>query len=245
MKEIITFYPIESNKVVLPIQYNHMVQAMIYGLLDDEMANFLHEKGFQNEKRIFKMFTFSRILGRYSLDRKKGTITFDGPIKLTISSHFDEFSNSIGNSLLKRQKIYLGNNYLEVKQLAVEKENVGEEEIKICTLSPISTYSTLYRKDGKKFTYYFNPKEDEFSENIDNNLRNKYKAFYSKEAPEGEVSIEPLGRTRLAIVKYKGFVVKGYTGKFSMKGPISLLQLGIDTGLGSKNSQGFGCVRLN
>lgn len=223
MKEIITFYPIESNKVILPIQYNHIVQAMIYELLDEEMANFLHEEGFQNGKRVFKMFTFSRISGKYFLDKKSGVIIFNGPIKLTISSYFDEFSNSIGNSFLKRQKIHLGNNYLEAKQLAVEKENVGKEEIEICTLSPISTYSTLYRKDGKKFTYYFNPKEDEFSENIGNNLRNKYKAFYLKDAPEGELKIMPLGRTRLSIVNYKGFVIKGYTGKFSMKGPIPFI----------------------
>ncbi len=58
-----------------------------------------------------------------------------------------------------------------MKQLAVEKENVNSEEIKVRTLSPISTYSTLYRKDGKKFTYYFNPMEEEFSETIENNLK--------------------------------------------------------------------------
>lgn len=244
MKEIITFNPIESDKVVLPIQYNHMVQAMIYRLLDEELADFLHEEGFQNENRTFKMFTFSRINGNYTLDRNDGLIIFDGPIKLTVSSHFDDFSNSIGNSFLKRQRVQLGNNYLEVKQLAVEKENVNSEEIKVRTLSPISTYSTLYRKDGKKFTYYFNPMEEEFSETIENNLKNKYRAFYSEEAPEGEINIKPIGEPRLAVVKYKGFVIKGYTGKFSITGPIPLLQLGIDTGLGSKNSQGFGCVKL-
>jgi len=63
MKEIITFNPIESDKVVLPIQYNHMVQTMIYRLLDEELADFLHEEGFQNKNRTFKMFTFSRING--------------------------------------------------------------------------------------------------------------------------------------------------------------------------------------
>ncbi|HSH34855.1 CRISPR-associated endoribonuclease Cas6, partial [Schnuerera sp.] len=149
-----------------------------------------------------------------------------------------------GNSFLNRQKVQLGNNYLEVKQLSVEKENVNSEEITIRTLSPISTYSTLYRKDGKKFTYYFNPKEKEFAEMIENNLKNKYRAFYSEEPPESEMDIKPLGSTRLSIVKYKGFIIKGYTGKFIMKGIPSLLQLGLDTGLGSKNSQGFGCVKL-
>lgn len=70
MKEIITFYPIDSDKVVLPIQYNHMVQGMIYSILDAELAYFLHEKGFQNQKRTFKMFSFSRLKGSYTLDKK-------------------------------------------------------------------------------------------------------------------------------------------------------------------------------
>jgi CRISPR-associated endoribonuclease Cas6 len=244
MKEIITFCSIGTNKVVLPIQYNHLVQAMIYELLDEELATFLHEEGFENKRRVFKMFTFSRILGKYILDRKGEKIKFNQSIKLIISSPFSEFSNSIGNSFLNRQKVKLGNNSLEVKQLTIEKENVNKEEIKFYTLSPISTYSTLYRKDGKKFTYYFNPQEDEFSETIGNNLRNKYKAFYLKEPPEGEIKLIPIGPTKLSIVKYKGFIIKGYMGKFSMTGPIPLLQMGVDTGIGSKNSQGFGCVKI-
>ncbi|HSH36183.1 hypothetical protein, partial [Schnuerera sp.] len=77
MKEIITFNSIESDKIVLPIQYNHMVQGMIYKLLDDELANFLHGEGFQNKKRRFKMFTFSRIKGNYTLNKSKGSIIFD------------------------------------------------------------------------------------------------------------------------------------------------------------------------
>ncbi|GMG97778.1 CRISPR-associated endoribonuclease Cas6 [Tepidimicrobium xylanilyticum] len=244
MKEIITFYPIDSDKVVLPIQYNHMVQGMIYSILDDELAYFLHEKGFQNQKRTFKMFSFSRLKGSYTLDKKDDLIKFDGPVKLTISSHYDEFSNSIGNGFLRRQRVRLGNNNLEVRELAVEREMVNSEEIRVYALSPISVYITLLRKDGRKFTYYFNPKEDEFSQIISNNLKNKYRAFYSKEPPEGEVKIKPIGLSKLAVVNYKGFIIKGYTGKFLMKGDSLLLQLGVDTGLGSKNSQGFGCVKL-
>ena len=244
MKEIITFYPVDSDKTILPIQYNHMVQGMIYNLLKKDVASFLHEEGFKNEKRAFKMFTFSRITGNYFLNKRNGEIIFKGPVSLTVSSPYNKFSNSIGNNLLFRQKVRLGNNYLEVKKVTVEKEIVDKEEIRIRTLSPISTYSTLFRKDGKKFTYYYNPYEKYFSQTINNNLKNKYKAFYSEELPKNEVKIKPIGKTKMSVVKYKGFIIKGYTGKFNLTGPIPLLQLGIDTGLGSKNSQGFGCVEI-
>lgn len=243
IKETITFMP-EEEKLILPIEYNYIVQAMIYEVLNEEVATFLHEEGFENGKRIFKMFTFSRLTGEYSLDRENGKIIFSGPVKLTISSPFSDFSNSIGNGFLLCHKVRLGNNHLEVKGIEVEKENIQEDEIKVETLSPIVTYSTLFRKDGKKFTYYFNPHEKEFSQIIDNNLKNKYKAFYIKNAPEDEVIIKPIGYSKMSVVKYKGFIIKGYTGKFSMTGPIPLLQMGLDTGIGSKNSQGFGCIKI-
>jgi len=244
IKETITFAPINGKKLVLPIQYNHLVQAMIYEVLNEELATFLHEEGFQNEKRIFKMFTFSRLMGDYFLDKRQGKITFNGSVRLTISSVFNEFSNSIGNGFLSRKTVRLANNELEVKEISVVKENVLENEVKIATLSPIVVYSTLYRKDGKKFTYYFNPQENDFSELINQNLKNKYKAFYLKDASEEEVTLTPIGHTKLSVVKYKGFIIKGYTGKFVMKGPIPLIQMGVDTGLGGKNSQGFGCIKI-
>lgn len=243
IKETITLVPINSEKLVLDIQYNHLVQAMIYEVLNEELASFLHEEGFQNKKRVFKMFTFSRLMGDYYMDRKNGKIIFEGPVKLMISSPFNEFSNSIGNGFLSRKTVRLANNKLEVKEISVEKENILENEVKIVTLSPIVVYSTLYRKDGKKFTYYFNPQANDFSELISQNLKNKYKAFYLKEAPKEEVTLTPIGRTKLSIVKYKDFIIKGYTGRFIMKGPVPLLQMGVDTGVGSKSSQGFGCIK--
>lgn len=245
MKEIITLQNIDENdEVVLPIHYNHMVQAMIYNQLNEEIAEFLHEEGFKKEKRTYKLFTFSRLTGNYDLDRINGQIKFQGPLRLVISSPYNEFSNSIGNSILSTRAIRLGNNKLEAKELIVEKEIVDSNEIKIEAMSPITTYSTLFRKDGKKFTYYFNPQEEEFSEIVSNNLKNKYKAFYMKEPPEEDVKIEPVGRSRMSILNYKGFIIKGYMGRFRMKGPIPLLQMGVESGLGSKNSQGCGCVKI-
>ena len=242
MKEIITFQSIdEKDKIILPIHYNHMVQAMIYNQLDEEVAEFLHEGGFKKEKRIYKLFTFSRLMGRFDLDRTNGKIRFHGPIKLI---PYSKFSNSIGNRILSTKTVRLGNNILEAKELSVQKENVNDNEIKVEAISPITTYSTLFRKDGKKFTYYFNPQEKEFSEIIENNLKNKYQAFYNKDAPKGNVVIEPIGRSEMSILKYKGFIIKGYMGKFCMKGPIPLLRLGIEGGIGGKNSQGCGCIKI-
>ena len=64
------------------------------------------------------------------------------------------------------------------------------------------------------------------------------------EAPEDDVIIEPIGENKMSIINYKGFIIKGYMGRFYMKGPKILLQMGVEAGIGSKNSQGLGCVKI-
>ena len=53
------------DSIRLPIHYNYLVQSMIYQNMDREFAEFLHEQGYEVDKRKFKLFTFSRLLGQY------------------------------------------------------------------------------------------------------------------------------------------------------------------------------------
>jgi CRISPR-associated endoribonuclease Cas6 len=190
------------------------------------------------------MFTFSRLIGNYTLDKKDGKIIFKGPILLTISSPFDEFCNSIASSLLLNKVINLGNSDVEIEQVTFEKDIVKDNKIKICSLSPIVLYSTLFRPDGRKYTCYFQPGENDYNKLLENNLKKKYMAFYKQEITDGEVKIACLNQPRLSIINYKNTIIKGYTGTFILSGPIPLLQIAVDSGLGSKNSQGFGCVKI-
>ena len=50
MKETITFKSIDSkDEVILPIHYNHIIQAMIYNQLNEEVAEFCTKKGFKKK----------------------------------------------------------------------------------------------------------------------------------------------------------------------------------------------------
>ncbi|UZQ86962.1 hypothetical protein ODU73_001684 [Thermoclostridium stercorarium] len=79
---------------------------------------------------------------------------------------------------------------------------------------------------------------------VEENLRKKYRAYTGMQPPEEKVWFSPITQPRLHIVKYKGYIVKGYTCRLSVEGPRELLQMAVDAGLGGKNSQGFGCVKL-
>lgn len=233
-----------SNNLILPIQYNHIVQGMIYDSLKEELADFLHEKGFEKGKRSFKMFTFSRLIGNYAIDKEKGNIIFKDTISLIISSPYDEFCSSLATSLLLKKSIRLGNTDLELVQSIIEKDSITENNIIVQTMSPIVTYSTFLRPDGRKYTCYFQPGEADYNQLIESNLKKKYEAFYKNSAPEGNFYIKYLHQPKMSVMNYKQTVIKGYSGRFALSGPIPLLQMAIDSGLGSKNSQGFGCIKL-
>jgi len=57
-----------------------------------------------------------------------------------------------------------------------------------------------------------------------------------------EFTIQPISNVNLNIVYYKDFLIKGYSGKYKIRGDKRLLELALDAGVGSKNSQGFGCI---
>jgi len=228
----------------LPIQYNYILQGLIYNSVRNDIANFLHKEGFRNKNRNFKMFTYSRLMGDYTIDQRNNNIIFEGVINIIVSSPYVEFCNSLISGLLLKDSIELGKTKLRVIQTTIEKEIVECDQICIQTLSPIVVYSTVLKMDGKKYTCYFQPGEPYFNTLIESNLKNKYEAFYKKPAPEGKVTIKALNQPKLSIVKYKRIIIKGYSGEYILTGPKSLLQMALDSGLGSKNSQGFGCIQI-
>lgn len=236
---------LNSGKLIeLPIHYNHIIQAAILNSLDNDLAKFLHDIGYRFEERIFKMYTFSRLNGLFYLDKLKGKIIFYNKVKLVISSPLDKFCQSFANNLLNRGKMKFGNNEVEIEKVTVTRHEVTGKSILVKTLSPVVTYSTLYKADGSKYTCYFQPGEPDYTSLIEQNLRKKLVALYGEEPPEGKVVVIAKGGTKLNLVKYKGIIIKGYSGKFLLQGPKELLQVGLDAGIGSKNSQGFGCLEL-
>lgn len=233
-----------SEGLEMPLQYNHIVQAVIYNSIEPELAAFLHEKGYESGTRRFKLFSFSRLIGRFEINKVRSTIRFLDDLQLVISSPVAEFCQSIANGLLTKGSIRFGSGEAEVEKMMVRQFKVDKDEMELRTLSPVVVYSTLLRPDGRKYTCYFQPGEPDYDRLIENNLLKKYRAFYGTEAPAGEVKVKKLGEVKLHVMNYKDTVIKGYSGRMALTGPRELLQIAVDAGLGSKNSQGFGCVEV-
>ncbi len=140
-----------------------------------------------------------------------------------------------------KDNIYLGTNTTIISRIEFINQVIGEKEI-VAAMSPITVYSTLTSYENVKKTYYYNPAEKEFPNNIRKNLINKYHSFYDKLPDNDEFNVRPIDRYKERIVNYKNFIIKGYTGKFEIEGSKELMEMAFCTGLGSKNSQGFGNI---
>ena len=227
----------------LPLHYNHLVQSAIYNNLDRDTAQKIHEEGFPYEKRNFRFFTFSRLMGTYRADPKAQKIFFSSDIGLIISSPLEMFCTSLLEHFLKVGYIRLGERKLELIEVKIKQEKIVENHITFRTLSPVVTYSTIIKPDNKKYTYYFRPGEPEFTRLINENLKKKYFIIHKTEDFPGEIMVNPINQPRLSVIKYKGIVIKVICVCWIL-GPSSVLQVALDTGIGGKNSQGFGCIAL-
>ncbi|MEM2943687.1 MAG: CRISPR-associated endoribonuclease Cas6 [Methanomassiliicoccales archaeon] len=233
-----------DRQLRLPIQYNYQIQSLLYNNISPELAEFLHDHGFHAGKRRFKLFTFSRLQGKFFFEAGNGTMIFRPPVYITISSPVERFVSELANSLLQKEDLLLCKNRIHVKSIRVHPEPELTRDIKIKMISPLTVYSTLMTADGRKKTYYYSPYEDEFAEMVDENLRKKYFALYRKSPRAKKLEITPISKPHLKILNYRGTVIKAWLGLFHLSGNLKILKLAYDTGVGSKNSQGFGMFEV-
>ncbi|MCD6221440.1 hypothetical protein J7K25_04725 [bacterium] len=73
---------------------------------------------------------------------------------------------------MKKSIFSLGNNTIYVEAVEVQfYPDFTKQEYEIKMLSPVTDYSTLKSKNGKKKTYYYSPTEKEFNCFIKENLK--------------------------------------------------------------------------
>jgi CRISPR-associated endoribonuclease Cas6 len=230
----------EGHPVTIPIQYNHIIQAMIFSWIKNkEYGTFIHDKGYQIADKTYKLFTFSRMNGSYQLNKETGKITFLRGMSLTISSMSDEFMGYLLNSvLLENRELNIGGTNAMISRIELKETPAFTDTTFVHTISPCTVYTTL---DDKK-TRFYNPYEEEYNESIKQNLIHKYMAYYGKNPQNTELKITPVGQIKQAKVNYKNFHIIGYDYGMKLEGSEELKRVAFNAGLGAKNSQGFGCI---
>ena len=239
----------ENGSLRVPIQYNHLLQGLIYTNLDRALSEWLHEKGHAYGQRRFKLFTFSRLFGKR--EASNGRVRFDSPVHFYLGSVDSEVLGSFAEHLLTKPAVRLGSAGCRVAEVGVEPEPQIDpaKPILVKALSPITAYSTLSTPDGKKKTYYYAPQEKEWSVSLVSNIARKAKALewatdVDEDLKGAYVKARKVGKTDQQILNFKGFWIKGWTGLYEVNLPEPYFRLAYDAGFGAKNAQGFGMVEV-
>ncbi|MBQ8000284.1 MAG: CRISPR-associated endoribonuclease Cas6 [Ruminococcus sp.] len=226
-----------DNRITLPIASNAVVQGLIYNALrgDSAFSYNLHEKGKEASGRNYKLFNFSEIKGRYDIEGK--TIIYSSPISITIRSAQDYVIQLLMTNFTVGKELMLHNNFVRVTDVRLSNDTIYSECVRIKTLSPITVYIT----EDNGHTVYYSPKDREFCEGIVRNARRKYTAHFGSD--EGfSLEVTPCEHARFIkrATRFKDTFITAWHGEFVLKGSAKTLNFLYNTGLGSKNSQGFG-----
>jgi CRISPR-associated endoribonuclease Cas6 len=239
-----------QGPMLLPVQYNHLIQGFIYTHLEPSLSAWLHDTAHQYGERKFKMFTYSRLDGHHTLHRHNKTLEFHNKSTLKIASTDAAVLSSFAENLLRHDEIRLGTNNARVATVGIvpPPKLLEQRSVIVRTLSPITTYSTLYDAVGRKKTYYYAPTEPDWQDMIFANLKRKALSlgWDERQVMALEGSIKPVNPKvlREVITSFKNTVIKAWNGTFIVQLPPAWLELALDSGLGSKNAQGFGMVEI-
>ena len=229
-----------EKEIILPIQYNHILQGFIYNNLSDKnYREFIHSQGYQLDNKRFKLFTFSRLLGKFNIYSRANKIGFASPIKLVISSAVEQFITDLAETLIKAEFLFFGSNQIVINSISVEKQFEFTETMQVKMLSPVVAYST-----ENKFTHYYSPWHPRFNEIITQNLIDKYITLFGCTPQNQTFKMIPNGMQEKKfkiMTSFKDTIIEGYNGIYFLKGNPELIDIAYHAGLGSKNAQGFGC----
>ncbi|EGL84190.1 CRISPR-associated protein Cas6 [Caldalkalibacillus thermarum TA2.A1] len=241
MRLKVTFYT--PDAVSIPVNYHHLISGLLYRSVGDKaFSHFLHDVGYQYEKRKYKLFTFSRLLGNHRYNPDTRTLSFQGDIDLYVSSVSAKFIEEIGQSLIHTSLVQIGEAHLEVKELIyTDRPVLPQDSYMIKMLSPITVYSTFKSTTGQKITHYFHPDNRMFAQQVEDNLLRKYEAFYGQPASERflirPVRIRPIDKV---VTRFKGTIINAWSGIYEVQSSPELISFAYKAGLGAKTSQGFG-----
>lgn len=213
-----------------------------------EEADFLHDQGFSNENRSYKLFTFSRLRGRSEFNRDNQTLTFYNKVHFSLSSVLDDVIKKTANFLMLSHEFLLNGQPIQVDQISYESYPIHKSVIKVKALSPITVYSTFSRRNGQKITHYFNPEDKAFEHLIEENFVRKYEAYTKQSLPGDQlISFSPVrvGHRDKVVTRYKNIWITGWLGTYELKGEPEYLKFLLNAGLGAKNAMGMGmCIPI-
>ncbi len=252
MRFKLTLSLLNRNQNVLPVNYQYELSAWIYKVINQsnpDFAAWLHDRGFTDDNKQFRLFTFSNLIVPRREIVKDRLIIKSENVELIISTLPEETIQHFVSGVFRDREFSLGDTIskagFKISSLEALSSPIFTDEMSFRSLSPLFVSGKV---EGCQYAQYFSPDYEGYAQMMINNLRVKYKVFTGSESlfNSQEVKLQLLSPP-----KQKGITIKagtaqqskliGYQYDFRIKADASLLRMGYYTGFGEKNSMGFGC----
>lgn len=247
--------PIERNRKVLPVNYQYELSAWIYKVInqsDPAFASWLHDKGYCDDNKQFRLFTFSNlIIPQYEISGDRLIIKSD-QIELIISTLPEATIQHFIAGIFRDREFTLGDRISSagfvINAIEALPVPVFSNVMSFRALSPIFVSRKV---EGRPYAQHFSPDYEGYVQHLINNLKTKLKVYTGIESP---FKVEDATLKLLGSPRQKGITIKsgmpqqsklvGYQYNFKLKADQNLLRIGYYTGFGEKNSMGFGCCEI-
>ena len=227
-----------TNMLNLPVSYNSIVQGFIYNTLsvaDPCFSYYIHNKGRKQGVNLFKLFTFSRLKGKYDIRRRE--IIFPRTASLEIRSPDISFIENFLRGCSEGDTVQLGTNHVRIDRIAAEDKKITENTVSAFCLSPFVypdefPQCNLFNHDMAKYK-------------LINNARNKWLSE-GFDGADFALDVDFTGcQPKKAQCVFKNTYIIGWDTPFLLKGNPEIIDFLYNTGIGNRNSQGFGMFGIN
>ena len=247
---------------VITLNYSYYLSTAIYRWIEASSpgySRFLHDKGFQvnGSLKRFKHFCFSQ-LGIARRRINNGMLQILSPtIEWYITMPVEASLQHLVVGIFENREFYIEReeNRFVVEQVETLPDPRWERRMRFRLLSPLSSSVTV-EKNGKLMPYYLLAGDPRLNEALRINLLNKFRSLYDREPEDTELVCTLdnefiAGRggsekiSKLITIKQgrpDETRVRGFMCPLTLDGNPELIALAYESGLGEKNSLGFGML---
>ena len=246
-----------ARQSLLPFNYQYPLSSAIYKIIqraDREFAAFLHNTGYGEGHKSFKLFTFSDVRTPFVRRGDRMQLT-TGEAEVVVCFYLPQAAENFIKGLFMHQQLEIADRVSKtvfrivgVESLPLEIE--GRGRVVLQPLSPL----VVGRKNDRGHYDYRSPEDKDFCECLYYNWMEKCVAVglpvaVGDEEPEVSIDVLFLGHPpQQRLITIKGGTdaetkIRGYT-KFRLEvvAPREMLEVALGAGLGLNNAMGMGCV---
>ena len=228
--------------ITIPWNYRTDLTKAVYMTLntaDPDYATRLRDHGFSWKNRIYRLFVYSDLtpvhwsLSSHGLaDVRWMTWQIGSPDQQFMDAFIKGIERQAG-------KLHIFGTLIEVVDIVrIDPPELGDGLV-FRTVSPIAV--SVGDPSRSRHPIYLRPDQLEFVEALRRNLITKWQAFHQREWDGGEFDLR-VWNPKQKLVRVFDANVRAWHLHLQMWGDEGLIRFAHDTGLGIKNSQGFGMI---